>query len=66
MRHIQALSKGYLQHLISVCDRPEYYMHAEFAGVVSEFFKFQELELDAKVRNGSMKSAISFSFSGFK
>ena len=50
MCHIDALSKGQLQHLVSVCNRFIYYMHSEFAGVISKLFKFQELQLNAKRR----------------
>src|SRR5258705_6094143 len=48
MCHIDALSKWQLQHFVSECNRSINYMHIEFAGIVSKFFKFQELKLDAK------------------
>src|SRR5258708_6569521 len=50
MRHVQALSKGQLQYLVSLSNRFIYHVHVEFAGVVGEFFKFQDLKLDTKGR----------------
>ena len=44
MCHIYTFRKWQLQHLISVCNRSVYYMHSEFASVVSTFFKLKEFK----------------------
>src|SRR5580704_11156200 len=48
MCHVETFSKRQLQHLISLCNRFIYYVHSEFAGVVSNLFKFIFLELNAE------------------
>ncbi|HXE42095.1 MAG TPA: hypothetical protein VN516_03635, partial [Candidatus Baltobacteraceae bacterium] len=50
VRHIQALLKRQLQHLVPARDRPIDNLHAELARIVRKFFKFQKLELNVKRR----------------
>ena len=50
MRPVYAGRHPYFQHLVSLCNRFIDDVHIEFAGGVREFFKFQELKLDAERR----------------
>src|SRR5687767_4380740 len=50
MCHINALLKRQLQHLVSECNGLVNDMHRDFACVVGEFFKFEELKLNTKGR----------------
>src|SRR5688572_8601044 len=48
MCHIYALSKWQLQQLVPVIDRSKYYLHCKQAGIIGEFFKLEELQLNGK------------------
>ena len=48
MRHVYAIGKGQLQHLIPLCNRFVYHVHTYFAGVVCKFFKFCYLQLNTE------------------
>ena len=45
MRHVDALCKRQLKHLISQVDGPVDDLHGEPAFVIGDLFEFQELEL---------------------
>src|SRR5450432_1912594 len=60
MCHVYALSKGQLQQLVPERNRFIYYVHIEFAGVVSKLFKFIDLKLDAERRILHFKCSCDF------
>ena len=48
MRHVNALRKRQLQHLISQIDGPVDNLHGQLAFVIADLFEFQELQLCLK------------------
>ena len=60
MCHIDSLRKRQFQHLVSEFNCSVYEMHGKPAGVIRQFFEFQELELWFEWRIFHFKRADDF------